>query len=176
MRALATQRLALSLIFAAACASSQAHPAAPASTPAARATGNPDAPAHGLQIKLTTVYVDDQAKALKFYTDVVGFAAKDDFSNGGFRWLTVSSPAAPDGGQLQLALNTNPAGKAYQQALFQQHQPAVMLYTDDLKADYERIKAHGGAFTMPPTAVTNSTIAVLDDTCGNLIQLTQLER
>ena len=129
-----------------------------------------------MKIKLTSVYVNDQEKALRFYTDVLGFAKKSDFSNGPFRWLTVSSPDEPDGTELQLALNNNPAGKAYQQALFQQGQPAVMFFTDDVKSDYERVKARGAEFTMPPTAVTGSTIAQLDDTCGNLVQITQLAR
>jgi predicted enzyme related to lactoylglutathione lyase len=127
-----------------------------------------------LKIKLTSVYVDDQKKALRFYTDVLGFVKKADFSQGPFRWLTVASPEEPDGTQLQLALNDNPAAKAYQQAMFQQGQPGAMFYTDDVNGDYERIKARGAEFTMPPTDVTGSTIATLNDTCGNLIQLTQL--
>jgi predicted enzyme related to lactoylglutathione lyase len=127
-----------------------------------------------MKIKLTTIYVDNQDKALRFYTEVLGFAKKADFSQGPFRWLTVVSQEYPDGTELQLALNNNPAGKAYQQGLFQQNQPAVMFFTDDVKADYERIKARGGEFTMPPTDVTGSTIAMLNDTCGNLIQLTEL--
>ena len=129
-----------------------------------------------MKIKLTSVYVDNQDKALRFYTEVLGFEKKADFSNGPFRWLTVGSPDEPNGTQLQLALNNNPAAKAYQQALFQQSQPAAMFYTDDVQADYERMKAHGAEFTMPPTDVTASTIAMLNDTCGNLIQLTQLKR
>ncbi|HKE34276.1 MAG TPA: VOC family protein [Candidatus Acidoferrum sp.] len=129
-----------------------------------------------MKIKLTSVYVDDQEKALRFYTEVLGFAKKADFSNGPFRWLTVGSTEEPDGTQLQLALNNNPAAKAYQQALFQQSQPAAMFYTDDIKVDYQRIKTRGAEFTMPPTDVTGSTIAMLKDTCGNLIQLTQLGR
>jgi predicted enzyme related to lactoylglutathione lyase len=127
-----------------------------------------------MKIKLTTLYVDDQEKALHFYTEVLGMKMKADFSNGGYRWLTVISPDEPDGTELQLALNDNPAAKAYQQAMFQQGQPAVMFYTDDVKGDYERIKARGGAFGMPPTDVTASIIAQLNDTCGNLIQITQL--
>ena len=123
-----------------------------------------------MKIKLTTVYVDDQEKALRFYTEVLGFAKKADFSNGPYRWLTVASPEEPDGTELQLALNDNPAAKAYQQAMFQQGQPAVMFFTDDVKGDYERIKARGAEFTMPPTEVTGSTIAKLNDTCGNLVQ------
>src|SRR5579864_6962927 len=129
-----------------------------------------------MKIKLTTVYVDDQEKALRFYTDVLGFTKKADFSNGSYRWLTVGSSEEPDGTQLQLALNDNAAAKAYQQAMFRQGQPAAMFYTDDLKGDYGRIKARGAEFTMPPTEVTASTIAMLKDTCGNLIQLTQLAR
>jgi predicted enzyme related to lactoylglutathione lyase len=129
-----------------------------------------------LKIKLTSVYVDDQDKALRFYTEVLGFAKKADFSNGPYRWLTVVSPAEPGGTELQLARNDNPAAKAYQQAMFQQGQPAAMFFTDDITGDYERIKAGGGEFTMPPTDVTASTIAMLNDTSGNLIQLTQLTR
>jgi len=129
-----------------------------------------------MKIKLTSVYVDNQDKALHFYTEVLGFAKKADFSNGPYRWLTVVSPEEPGGTELQLALNTNPAARAYQEAIFQQSQPAVMVYTDDVKGDYERIKARGAEFTMPPTDVTASTIAMLNDTCGNLVQLTQLAR
>ena len=129
-----------------------------------------------MKIKLTSVFVDDQEKALRFYTEVLGFVKKADFSQGPFRWLTVASSDEPDGTQLQLALNNNPPAKTYQQAIFQQGQPAAMFFTDDVKADYERIKARGAEFTMPPTAVTGSTIAMLNDTCGNLIQLSQLGR
>ena len=129
-----------------------------------------------MKIKVTSVYVDDQNKALRFYTQVLGFAKKADFSQGPFRWLTVASPEEPDGTELLLALNDNPAAKAYQQAMFQQGQPAAMFYTDDVKGDYARIKDRGAEFTMPPTDVTASTIAMLKDTCGNLIQLTQLKR
>jgi predicted enzyme related to lactoylglutathione lyase len=129
-----------------------------------------------MKIKLTSVYVDDQEKALRFYSEVLGFSKKADFSNGPYRWLTVVSPDEPDGTELQLALNDNPAGKAYQQALFQQGQPAIMFFTDDIKGDYERIKPRGGEFTKPPTEVTGSTIAQLNDTCGNLVQITQLAR
>ncbi|RUX42416.1 VOC family protein, partial [Mesorhizobium sp. M7A.F.Ca.CA.002.09.1.1] len=127
-----------------------------------------------MKIKLTSVYVDNQENALRFYTDVLGFTKKADFSNGPYRWLTVTSAEEPDGTELQLALNDNPAAKAYQEAIFQQGQPAVMFFTDDVKGDYERIKAKGGAFTVPPTEVTGSTIAQLNDSCGNLVQITQL--
>jgi predicted enzyme related to lactoylglutathione lyase len=127
-----------------------------------------------MKIKLTSVYVDDQEKALRFYTDVLGFVKKTDVSQGPYRWLTVASPEEPGGTELQLALNDNPAAKTYQRAIFEQGQPAAMFSTDDVQADYERIKARGAEFTMPPTRVTGSTIAMLNDTCGNLIQLTQL--
>ncbi len=96
-----------------------------------------------MKIKLTSVYVNDQEKALRFYTEVLGFAKKADFSQGPFRWLTVTSPEEPDGTELQLALDDDPAAKAFQQARFQQKKPAVMLYTDDVKGDCERIKARG---------------------------------
>jgi predicted enzyme related to lactoylglutathione lyase len=129
-----------------------------------------------MKIKLTSVYVDDQDKALRFYTEVLGFNKKTDFSQGPFRWLTVTSADEPQGTELQLALNNNPAAKAYQQALFQQGQPAVMFFTDDIKGDYTRIKARGAEFAMPPTEVTGSTIAQVNDTCGNLVQITQLAR
>jgi predicted enzyme related to lactoylglutathione lyase len=129
-----------------------------------------------MKIKVTSLYVDNQDKALRFYTEVLGFAKKTDFSQGPYRWLTVASPEEPDGTELQLTLNNNPAAKAYQQALFQQSQPAAMFFTDDVQADYERMKARGAEFTMPPKDVTASKIAMLNDTCGNLIQVTQLMR
>ena len=129
-----------------------------------------------MKIKLTSIYVNDQEKALRFYTDVLGFAKKADFSQGPFRWLTVTSPDEPDGTQLQLALNNDPAAKSYQQAKFQQGQPAAMFFSDDVQADYERMKARGAEFTKPPADVTGSKIAMLNDTCGNLIQITQLMR
>src|SRR6201991_1337015 len=106
-----------------------------------------------MKIKLTSVYVDDQEKALRFYTEMLGFTKKADFSNGSYRWLTVASSDEPDGTELQLALNDNPAAKAYQQAMFQQGQPAIMFFTDDIKAEYERIKARGAELSMPPTEV-----------------------
>jgi predicted enzyme related to lactoylglutathione lyase len=128
-----------------------------------------------MKIKVMSLYVDDQEKALRFYTDVLGFTKKTDFSQGPYRWLTVASREDPNGTELQLALNNNPAAEAYQQALFQQNQPAAMFFTDDIKRDYEQIKSRGAEFTMPPTDVTASTIAMLKDTCGNLIQITQLK-
>ncbi len=129
-----------------------------------------------MKIKLMSVYVDDQEKALRFYTEVLGFVKKADFSQGPFRWLTVASPEDPDGTELQLALNDKPAAKAYQQAMFQQQQPIAMFYTDDVQADFERMKTRGADFIMPPTDVTASKIAILNDSCGNIVQLVQLAR
>ena len=129
-----------------------------------------------MKIKLTSVYVDDHEKALRFYTEVLGFVKKTDFSQGPYRWLTVASPEDPDGTELQLALNNTPPALAYQQAIFQQGQPAAMFYTDNVQADYERMKARGAEFTMRPTDATASKIAMLNDTCGNLIQVVQLAR
>jgi predicted enzyme related to lactoylglutathione lyase len=129
-----------------------------------------------MKIKVTTVHVDDQDKALRFYTETLGFTKKNDFSQGPYRWLTVVPAEDPNGVELQLALNNNPAAKAYQQAIFQQNQPAIMFFTDDIKGDCEKIKARGAEFTMQPTDVTGSTIAMLKDTCGNLVQLTQLAK
>lgn len=163
--------LLLSTAFLGACTStSKASPAASSSSATTPHRGA------GLQIKLSTVYVSDQEAALRFYTEVLGFQKKDDFSNGGFRWLTITAPDDPDGAQLELALDTNPAGKAYQQALIQQNQPAVMFFTADLKAEAAELGKRGATLTMPPTEVTGSIIAQLKDPSGNLIQLTQLVR
>ena len=131
---------------------------------------------NSMKIGVTSVYVDDQEKALRFYTDVLGFVKKADVTQGPFRWLTVASPEEPDGVELQLAPNDNPAAKAYQQAMFEQSQPAAMFYVDDVQREYDRMKATGAEFTMPPTKVTGSTIAMVNDTCGNLIQIAALDR
>jgi len=128
-----------------------------------------------MKIKLTSIYVDDLDKALDFYTHVAGFVKKTDVSQGGYRWLTVGSPEEPDGAELHLERNDNPAAKAYQRALFDQGQPAVMFFSDDLARDYDRMKG-SAEFKLPPTKVTGSTIAQVNDTCGNLIQITQLDR
>jgi predicted enzyme related to lactoylglutathione lyase len=127
-----------------------------------------------MKIKLTSVFVNDQEKALRFYTEVLGFAKKTDFTAGPYRWLTVVSQEEPDGTQLQLALNDNPAAKTYQQAIFEQKTPAANFFVEDTHAEYSRLKDLGVTFTMEPTRTTGSTIAVLDDTCGNLIQITHL--
>jgi predicted enzyme related to lactoylglutathione lyase len=129
-----------------------------------------------MRIGLTTIYVNDQDKALGFYTDVLGFVKKTDVSQGPYRWLTVASPEEPEGTELQLDLSSDPAAKAYQEALFGQGQRAIMFYVDDVQQEHDRLVAAGATFTMPPTKVTGSTIAVLDDTCGNLVQITALDR
>ena len=129
-----------------------------------------------MKIKLTSVYVNDQEKALRFYTEVLGFVKKADFSQGPYRWLTVASPEEPNGTELQLALNDNPTAATYQKARFAQNQPAAMFYVDDVQKEYDRMKPLGAEFTMPPTKVTGSTIAMVNDTCGNLIQIVALDR
>jgi predicted enzyme related to lactoylglutathione lyase len=127
-----------------------------------------------MRIKWTTVYVDDQQKALQFYTDTLGFQKKADFSQGNYRWLTVASPEDPEGVELVLESNANPAGKAYQEALRGQGRPAAQFLVNDVQAEHDRLAAKGVKFTMPVTPTIGSVIAVLDDTCGNLIQLTKL--
>ncbi len=129
-----------------------------------------------MKIKMTSIHVDDQEKALHFYTDILGFVKKTDVTQGPYRWLTVASAEEPDGVELQLAPNDNPAAKAYQQAMFEQGQPAAMFYVDDVQREYDRMKAAGAEFTMLPTKVTGSTIAMVNDTCGNLIQIVTLDR
>ena len=127
-----------------------------------------------MRIKWTGIFVDDQEKALKFYTEQLGFQKKADFSQGSYRWLTVASPEDPEGVELLLDSNANPAGKAYQEGLRGQGQPAAQFLVDDVQAEYDRLAAAGVKFTTPVTPVTGSIIAVLDDTCGNFIQLTHL--
>ena len=129
-----------------------------------------------MKIKITTLFVDDQDKALRFYTDVLGFVKKTDVTQGPYRWLTVASAEDPDGVEVQLDANDNPAANAYQQAMFEQGQRAAMFYVEDVQQEYDRLTAAGAEFTMPPTKVTGSTIAILNDTCGNLIQITRLDR
>jgi len=129
-----------------------------------------------VKIGLTSIYVDDQEKALHFYTDVLGFVTKTDVIQGPYRWLTVAAAEEPDGIELQLAANDDPAAKAYQQALFERGERAIMVYVDDVQREHDRLTAAGAAFTMPPTKVTGSTIAMLNDTSGNLIQITALDR
>jgi predicted enzyme related to lactoylglutathione lyase len=129
-----------------------------------------------MKIKVMTIHVDDQTTALRFYCDILGFTKKVDFSNHGYRWVTVAAPEDPDGPELQLEANTDPAARAYQQAKFQKGQPAAMFFVEDVNAEHDRLASKGVKFTTPPTKVTGSTIAMLDDTCGNLIQITALDR
>jgi predicted enzyme related to lactoylglutathione lyase len=129
-----------------------------------------------LRIKLTSVFVDNQDKALRFYTEVLGFVKKQDISMGKYRWLTVVSPEEPEQAQLVLEPNDNPAAKDYQQAIYKQGKSAAMFFVDDVQKEYDRIVKLGIVFTMQPTKTPGSTIAMLDDTCGNIIQLTQLSR
>jgi predicted enzyme related to lactoylglutathione lyase len=130
-----------------------------------------------MQIKLTSVFVDDQDKALKFYTDVLGFNKKHEFQAGKYKWLTVVSPEEPEGVQLVLESNDgyNSAAKTYQQAIFQQGIAAANFFVADVQKEYDRLKQLGVKFTKEPTKTTGSTIAMLDDTCGNLIQITHLD-
>jgi predicted enzyme related to lactoylglutathione lyase len=128
-----------------------------------------------MQIKLTSIFVDDQDKALKFYTDVLGFTKKMDFSAGKYRWLTVVSPEEPEGVQLVLELNANPAAKSFQQEIHRMGIPAANFFVGDVEMEFARLKQHSVMFTKEPTKTTGSTIAVLEDTCGNLIQITHLD-
>lgn len=127
-----------------------------------------------MKIKLTSVFVDDQDKALTFYTEALGFVKKLDFPVGKFKWLTVASIEEPDGTQLLLEPNDNPAASVYQKALFEQGISAASFFVEDIQKEYERMQKLGVMFSMPPTPVPGSTIAVFDDTCGNLIQLVQV--
>lgn len=130
-----------------------------------------------MRIKLTSVFVDDQDKALKFYTEVLGFVKKSDFPVGQFRWLTVVSPEEPDGVELALEPNDNPAARAYQKAIYDQGIPAMVFFVEDLQKEYERLKEMGVVFRTEPTQTAQTAggiYAVLDDTCGNLIQIFQV--
>ncbi len=126
-----------------------------------------------MKIKLTSVFVDDQDKALKFYTKVLRFVKKSDVPVGQFKWLTVVSPEEPDGPQLLLEPNDNPAAKTFQASVFQQAIPLASFDVEDIQSEYERMTKLGVVFTMEPTKTPGPTIAVFDDTCGNLIQLVQ---
>jgi len=126
-----------------------------------------------MRIKLTSIMVDDQNRALKFYTEVLGFQKKRDIPVGEYKWLTVVSPEGPGDLELVLEPNANPAGKAFQKAMFEQGIPLAAFETSDLKAEFARLKALGVTFTQGPTKRGPVTIAVLSDTCGNLLQLYQ---
>ena len=127
-----------------------------------------------MKIKLTSVFVDDQDKALKFYTEALGFVKKLDIPVGEFKWLTVVSPEEPDGVQLLLEPSDNPATQAFKKALVEQGIPLTTFFVDDIQSEYKRLTGLGVKFTMPPTAMGPTTMAVFDDTCGNFIQLNQI--
>jgi predicted enzyme related to lactoylglutathione lyase len=126
-----------------------------------------------MKIILTSVFVDDQPKALKFYTEALGFIKKTDVSAGGYRWLTVVSPENKEGTELVLEPNNNPVAKEYQKGLVKQQIPAAMFGVDDTEAEYKRLQAKGVEFIKEPTNIGPATIAIFDDTCGNLIQISQ---
>ena len=126
-----------------------------------------------MRIELTSIHVDDQDKALAFYTEVLGFVKKQDFPAGEFKWLTVVSPEAPDGVELLLEPNDNPVARTYQRAIFDQGIAQASFAVDDIQAQYERLTQLGVVFTMEPTSAGGVIQAILEDTCGNLIHLYQ---
>jgi catechol 2,3-dioxygenase-like lactoylglutathione lyase family enzyme len=128
-----------------------------------------------MKINVTSVLVDDQAKALAFYTDVLGFVKKTDIPAGGARWLTVVSPEAPDGVELLLEPDAHPAARPFKEALVADGMPYTSFAVDDVQAEFDRLTALGVQFTQPPTEMWPVTTAVFDDTCGNLIQIAAMQ-
>ncbi len=126
-----------------------------------------------MKIKLTSVFVEDQEKALRFYTDILGFVKKQDIPVGDFRWLTVVSAEGPDDVELLLEPNDNPAASAYQQALIEQGIPLAAFAVDDIQVEYERLKGLGVTFRSEPLAAGPTMMTMFEDTCGNLIQIYQ---
>ena len=126
-----------------------------------------------MKIIVTSLFVDDQDKALKFYSETLGFVKKHDVPAGEFRWITLVSPEDPEGTELLLEPNNNPAAKDYQQKIYEGGIPATMFGVADIHTEYERLKQLGVKFKMEPTNAGPVTIAILDDTCGNLIQIAQ---
>ncbi|MEO7718195.1 MAG: VOC family protein [Capsulimonas sp.] len=127
-----------------------------------------------MKIKLTSVLVDNQDKALAFYTEVLGFVKKTEIPMGEFKWLTVVSPEGPDDIELLLEPNENPAAITFQKALFEQSIPATAFAVDNVSDEYSRLTGLGVRFTMEPTEMGPTTVAAFDDTCGNLIQIYQI--
>ena len=127
-----------------------------------------------MKINVTSVYVDDQDKALAFYTDVLGFVKKNDMPAGEYRWLTVVSPDAPDGVELLLEPDAHPAARPFKEALVADGMPFTSFAVDDVQAEFDRLSAQGVTFVQPPTAMGPVTTAVFDDTCGNLIQVASM--
>ena len=128
----------------------------------------------GIKIKLTSVYVDDQDKALKFYTEVLGFVKKRDIPVGKAKWLTVVSPEEPDGTELLLEPSDNPAAKTFKKAVFDQGIPFTAFAVGDVQKEYERMKKLGVVFRIEPTKMGTAIVVIFDDTCGNLIKLYQV--
>jgi predicted enzyme related to lactoylglutathione lyase len=126
-----------------------------------------------MKIVVTSIFVEDQERALDFYTTKLGFVKKHDVPMGKHRWLTLVSPEQPDGVELLLEPNEHPAAKSYQKKIFADGIPATMFGVDDIHAEYKRLVEAGVTFTMEPTTMGNVTVAVFDDTCGNLIQMIQ---
>ncbi|QKY68374.1 VOC family protein [Lentibacillus sp. CBA3610] len=126
-----------------------------------------------MRIKITSVFVDDQDKALQFYTEVLGFQKKMDMPAGDFKWVTVVSPEEPDGVELLLEPNNNDAAKNYQEAIYEEGIPITSFVVDDIQAEYDRLTKHGVEFSVEPTEAGPVTFAIFDDTCGNLIQISQ---
>lgn len=129
-----------------------------------------------MRIKLTSIMVDDQDKALRFYTEILGFRKKHDIPVGEYRWITVTSPEGPDDLELALEPNANPAGKTFQEAMFSQGIPLAAFEVADIAGEFTRLTAKGVAFTRQPSEAGPVTLAVFADTCGNLIQLYQPAR
>jgi catechol 2,3-dioxygenase-like lactoylglutathione lyase family enzyme len=130
-----------------------------------------------MKIILTSIFVDDQERALRFYTEVLGFVKKSDVPAGEYRWLTVVSPDDPDGTELLLEPNANPVAQAYQKGIFEQGIPAASFGVEDTRAEYERLRGLGVKFTTEPTEVLDGvTIAAFEDTCGNLVQIQTIQK
>jgi catechol 2,3-dioxygenase-like lactoylglutathione lyase family enzyme len=127
-----------------------------------------------MRIKLNSIFVDDQDKGLRFYTDVLGFRKKQDFPIGGARWITVVSAEGPDDLELVLEPNSHPAASAYQSALRKDGIPVTAFESADIRSEVQRLKEKGVVFTIEPTVAGTVTIAIFSDTCGNLIQIYQL--
>lgn len=127
-----------------------------------------------MKIYVTAIFVDDQDKALQFYTNVLGFVKKGDTLLGDFKWLTVTSPEDPNGPELLLEANDNPAAQAFQRSLFEQGKPLKAFAVENVQSEYERLTRLGVTFRIEPTQMGPVTLAIFDDTCGNLIQLVQM--
>ncbi|GIP03454.1 hypothetical protein J28TS4_18610 [Paenibacillus lautus] len=126
-----------------------------------------------MKIIVTSIFVQDQDRALEFYSEKLGFVKKEDVPVGEFRWITLVSPEVQDGTELLLEPNEHPAAKEYQKKIFAEGIPATMFGVEDIRKEYERLREKGVKFTMEPTKMGELTIAVFDDTCGNLIQIVQ---